>query len=178
MRPSFRLASEGAAASPGRDHGAKQPRKRGGTVQQAENAVCRCDEETGKCDALRFVRVEQERLRSPADHHRELPCQVYGVADPGVHPLTPTGLCKCRCLREERRTLCGTRSLRGDKPDTSRTIERSARSYAARSPSVCAPTPTWRNRRRRQQRLADEPCRALALHRHHRQRVARGHGDV
>jgi hypothetical protein len=55
---------------------------------EGEGPVGRGDESPGKGDALRLVALEQTSARSLLENRGKLPCQVDGVTNPGIHPLS------------------------------------------------------------------------------------------
>ena len=64
------------------------PRDRAATRHAREHLIRRRHETVGKGDALGFVTIEHRRIRAAVQDRGELPREVRGVADPGVHALS------------------------------------------------------------------------------------------
>ncbi len=87
---------ESASGSETKEHGQNprcddrphHPGHRAGRGHRRENPVGRGDETLGKRDPFGLVRVQKCRRRPVAKHGGNLPGQIYGIADPGIHALT------------------------------------------------------------------------------------------
>ena len=70
-------------------------------TDELENAVGRRDEASRERDALWLVAIEDAGPRPPSQHRRQLPREVHGVADAGVHSLPAHRAVDMRCIAEQ-----------------------------------------------------------------------------
>src|SRR5712672_3418452 len=69
---------------------------------ERKSAICRRDQSTSESNPFRFIRVEQARGRTPLQRRSDLPRQVHGVADAGVHPLSADRTVDVRGVAEQK----------------------------------------------------------------------------
>src|ERR1700732_1288461 len=60
-------------------------------VDELEGPVSGCDQPAREGDALRLVAVEKARIGAPLEHRGELPSEVDGIPDAGIHALAANG---------------------------------------------------------------------------------------
>ena len=75
-----------------------------------EGAIGRRDQAPREGDALGLVGVEQRGVGASVQHRGELPGEVHGVADAGVHPLAADGAVDVRGVAEQEGAALAERS--------------------------------------------------------------------
>ena len=94
-----RQAAAAAGRRPSRTRRASSP----SLVTSCERPIGRRDQPSRERDALGLVGVEEHAIGATAQHGRQLPRQVHGVADAGVHPLAADGAVDVRRIAEQER---------------------------------------------------------------------------
>src|SRR5580658_9153046 len=87
-----------------------EPRQRPGAGYGSERPIGGSNQAPRKSDSFWFITVEKCSVGPPAHHCRELPGQVHGVANAGVHPLSAYRTVNMCRVTEQKRAAFGKMS--------------------------------------------------------------------
>ena len=108
--PLYRLAAHRKCSDPGEYLCAEQAGERVVGHYQPERPIGRVQQLLRDRDALFLVRIEQRHACSTIDDQREVPSQIVGILQPGVHALrADRAVDVCRVAKQEAAAVAESR---------------------------------------------------------------------